>query len=110
MKSLGLFIFRVFVGVGILALVGMLYWSSLLLEKETKTLEREIAKTKEELKALRYEVAKGRTPDVARLQEDARQGEHLLLLMQLENDEEAATDAVSLLTQLRKEVSKRACG
>jgi len=43
------------------------------------------------------------------LLQDVQQGENLLLLLQLENNDSAAADAVSLMVQLTKEVSARAC-
>jgi hypothetical protein len=49
-------------------------------------------------------------PVIKDIQEDARGGEEMMLLLQLEAGEEAATDAVVLLIQLKKEISKRACG
>ena len=47
-------------------------------------------------------------PAVAALLEDAREGEDMLLLLQLEQSGDAAADAVSLMLQLKKEVSARA--
>lgn len=48
-------------------------------------------------------------PSAAGLLEDIREGEDMLLLLQLEKSEDAAADAVSLMLQLKKEVSARAC-
>jgi hypothetical protein len=46
---------------------------------------------------------------IADLLEDVQEGEDMLLLLELETGEEAAADAVSLLLQIKKEVSARAC-
>ncbi|MEL7395090.1 MAG: hypothetical protein AAFN44_01820 [Pseudomonadota bacterium] len=43
------------------------------------------------------------------LLQDTQQGESMLLLLQLEDDEDAATDAVSLMVQLKKEIAAKAC-
>ena len=42
------------------------------------------------------------------LQEDAQESAEMMLLFQLEKDEDAATDAVTLLLQLKKEIAHRA--
>ena len=44
-------------------------------------------------------------PATEALLEDAREGEDMLLLLQLEKDENAAIDAVSLMLQLKKGLS-----
>ena len=46
---------------------------------------------------------------VEALLQDTQQGESMLLLLQLEDDEDAATDAVSLMVQLKKEIAAKAC-
>ncbi|MEL7013647.1 MAG: hypothetical protein AAFO72_10245, partial [Pseudomonadota bacterium] len=48
-------------------------------------------------------------PTIEGLLQDTQQGESMLLLLQLENDEDAATDAVSLMVQLKKEIAASAC-
>lgn len=45
--------------------------------------------------------------DVSDLLEDIRDGEEMLLLLQIEKGEAAAEDAVSLMLQLKKEISER---
>lgn len=49
-------------------------------------------------------------PVVENMREDARDGEEMLLLLQLEKGEEAATDAVSLMIQMKKEISEKMYG
>lgn len=41
------------------------------------------------------------------LQADAQEGEEMMMLLQLERDEDAAVDAVTLLLQMKKEISDR---
>ncbi len=49
-------------------------------------------------------------PVIKSIQEDAREGEEMMLLLQLEKGEDAASDAVVSLMQLKKEISKNLCG
>lgn len=49
-------------------------------------------------------------PSTRDLQDDAQESAEMMLLFQLERDEDAAADAVTLLLQLKKEVAERAIG
>lgn len=47
------------------------------------------------------------TPDLAALKDDAIEGEQMLMLIRLERGESAAEDSLTVLLQLKKEVSER---
>lgn len=50
--------------------------------------------------------AQSDAPEILAAQEAAQDGEEMLMLLQLEQDEEAAVDAVTLLLQLKKELKE----
>lgn len=52
--------------------------------------------------------AAGNDPSLTELLEEAQEGENMLLLFQLEKDEGAAADAVTLMLQLKKEITAHA--
>ncbi len=52
--------------------------------------------------------AAGTDPELTELLEEAQEGENMLLLFQLEQDEDAAADAVTLMLQLKKEITAHA--
>ncbi len=52
--------------------------------------------------------AAGGDPSLTELLEEAQEGENMLLLFQLEKDEGAAADAVTLMLQLKKEITAHA--
>jgi hypothetical protein len=47
------------------------------------------------------------TPEIRKVRDDAQEGQDILLLLRLEGDENAAADAVALMTQLKKEIFER---
>lgn len=47
------------------------------------------------------------TPDLAALKDDAIEGEQMLMLLRLERGESAAEDSLTVLLQLKKEISER---
>jgi len=49
-------------------------------------------------------------PQISAIREDAIEGEQMILLFQLERGESAASDAVTVLLQMKKEMSERAYG
>lgn len=59
-EPIGLYIFRFFMGATILALMGMLYWSSTLMENDLKVLRTDMGQLKNDFFDLRTEIQKNR--------------------------------------------------
>ncbi len=70
-----------------------------------RILER-CSKTAEELVQL-LSLADDRSDDLADLREDAVEGEQMIMLLRLERGESAAEDSMTVLLQLKKEMSER---
>jgi peptide/nickel transport system substrate-binding protein len=57
-EPIGMYVFRIIVGIGFLVFMGMLYWSSELIEEEVKNIQEEIQDIKSNQNSLRDEIDK----------------------------------------------------
>lgn len=58
-EPIGLYIFRLAMGFGLFFFMAMLYWSSLLLEENTRSIGNQLSQIKNELNAVKQQISKG---------------------------------------------------
>jgi len=74
-EPIGLYIFRFILGLGLFAFMGMLYWSSVLLEEDVKFLRFDIAALKNDIFGLRSDTEKIREDVLKAVVEEFRQAQ-----------------------------------
>lgn len=72
-EPIGLYIFRFVLGFGLFALMGMLYWSSLLVENNLSEIRKELAEIKNDIFTLRLEGEKQRNDLLNDLKKECQQ-------------------------------------
>jgi peptide/nickel transport system substrate-binding protein len=77
-EPIALYVFRFIMGLGLFAFMGMLYWSSLLIEKDIKSLRRTVNKLTDETNAIRMEGQEVRLDVLEAILEDQENRQELL--------------------------------